>query len=236
MLKTGRRGAGRPTVAGHITTAVRLAPRRQRICGGGAVVTVAPRRQHRTYKGALAKPIELRPLPGFWGAVVPKRIAAYRKRLSRYERARAAERERQFSKKLALLFRHYGIADRQNMAALALALAVEHVPGFKVQFPEARPKRGRKRKWDRGRLEKLDQTVQSIKQRHHLTDRQALKFMVKSEQHAAAWGVPAGHKGSEQQWIETLEARLQEEKSIQKRADQATHELQAIARSMKFRK
>jgi len=59
---------------------------------------------------------------------------------------------------------------------------------------------------------------------------------VKSEQHAAAWGVPAGHKGSEQQWIETLEARLQEEKSIQKRADQATHELQAIARSMKFRK
>jgi hypothetical protein len=189
-----------------------------------------------TYKGALANPIRLSPPPGFWGAVVPKRIAAYQKRLSRHERACAAAVERQFSKKFALLFRHYRIGDKQNVAALAWALAVEHVPGFRVQFPEAKPKRGRKRKWHRGRFENLYRTIQLIKQQHHFTDRQALKFMVKNEQHAATWGRPAEHRGSEQQWIETLEARLQEEKSIQKRADEAVRELQAIAESMKFRK
>jgi hypothetical protein len=53
--------------------------------------------------------------------------------------------QRQHAKKLAMLFDRYGIADKENWAALACALAVEHVPGFSIQLPEAKLKRGRKR-------------------------------------------------------------------------------------------
>jgi hypothetical protein len=201
-----------------------------------AVASVAPGRKHSTYNGALANPIGLRPPPTFSGGVSPKRVADYQKRLSRHERANAAMVQRQHAKKLAMLFDHYGIAGKENWAALALALAAEHVPGFKVQLPQAKSKRGRKPKWTPERLVELYRTVQSIKRRHHFTYRQALKFMVKNEQHAATWGVPAEHRGSEQQWIETLEARLQQEKGIQKLADQAARELKAIYASTKFRK
>ena len=163
----------------------------------GAVVAVARRRQESAYNGALAKPIMLRPLPTFWGAVVPKRVAAHQKQRSRHERANAAELQRQRSRKLALLFDHYGIADKKDMSALAWALAVEHVPGFKVQFPEAKSKRGRKRKWHPDRLEELYLTVEVIKQQHHFTDRQALQFMVNNQRHAATWSVPTGREWGE---------------------------------------
>ena len=99
-------------------------------------------------------------------------------------------------KKLAILFNHYGIADKKNWAALAYALAAEHVPGFRYQFPEAKSKRGRKRIWEPDRLMELDRTVQSIKQRGGLNDRQALTFMVNNKEHATVWGAPIGHKGS----------------------------------------
>jgi hypothetical protein len=183
----------------------------------------------------------LRPPPAFRGAVVPKRIAAYQKQLSRHERANAAIAEQQFLRKLPLLFDHYGIADKEDMAALARKLALEHVPGFKVQFPEAKSG-GRKRKWYPDRLEALRRTVQSLKDEHHFTDRQALTFMVNDQKkYAETWGVPAAHKGSKEQWIETLESRLQEAKGLQKCVDQAkrklqTIKLQTIAASMKFRK
>jgi hypothetical protein len=178
----------------------------------------------------------LRVPPSFWGAVVPERMAAYQKQRSRHERANAAMVQRQHAKKLAMLFDHFGIADKENWAALACALAAEHVPGFTIQYPEAKPKRGRKRTWDFSRLEELDRTVQSVKQQHTLKDRQALTFMVNNQQYAATWGLPKGHKGSKQQWIETLEARLQEAKRLRKSLGQMEHELQAIAASMKFRK
>jgi hypothetical protein len=134
------------------------------------------------------------------------------------------------------LFDHYDIADKGDMAALACALAVEHVPGFSVQLPEAKSKGGRRRKWDANRLEELYKTVRSIKQQHHLTDRQALKFMVNNQRHAVTWGKPTAHKGSKDQWIETLEARLQEAKRSEKLYDRAVRQLQAAAASVKFRK
>jgi len=200
------------------------------------VVVVASRRKDGIYKGALAKRIMLRPPPTFRGAVVRKRIAAYQEKVSRHELANAANVERQRSKKLALLFEHYGIADKKDVSALAWALAVEHVPGFKFQFPEPKLKRGRKKEWDADRLEELCHTVESIKKGLLLTDRQALKFMVNNQQHAQTWGAPKGRKGTQQQWIETLETRLQEAKTFRKLNDQAERELQAIAASMKFRK
>jgi hypothetical protein len=194
---------------------------------------VAPRDS--AYKGILAKPIILRPSPAFSGAVVPKRTAAYRKKRLRYEHASAAVVRRQLSRKLALLFDHYGIADKTDMAALVWALALTHVPGFRVQFPAAKSKAGRKLKWDSGRLENLCETVQRVKTKHGLTDRQALTLMVNNQEYAT-WGVPRGHKGSKQQWIETLEARLQDGKRQQKLLDQAERELEAAAASVKFRK
>jgi hypothetical protein len=199
-------------------------------------VAVAPRRRDGIYQGALAKPIMRPRPPAFWGAVVPERIEAYRKQLSRYESKSAASVERQLSRKLALLFDHYAIADKEDKAALAWALASAHVPGFKVQFPETKSKRGRKRKWSPDRLEQLYQAVQSIRQLHSFNDRQALTFMVNNRQHAETWGMPTGHKGSKQQWIETLEARLQDAKTLRKLHDQAERDFQAFIASVKFRK
>jgi hypothetical protein len=67
-------------------------------------------------------------------------------------------------------------------------------------------------------------------------DRRALAFMVKDEGYGATWGPPPNHRGTKQQWIETLESRLQDAKSIRKRAEQFTRDLQQIAQEISFRK
>ena len=146
----------------------------------------------------------LRRPPVFWGSVTSKRVATHQRKLSRYKHDNAALVERQVSKKLALLFDHYDIEEK-DWATLVRKLADQHVPGFRVQIPDAKSRKGRKLKWDFNRLNALYQTVQSIAERHNYNDRQALKFIVSNERYAATWGVPTGHKGSKQQWIETLE-------------------------------
>jgi hypothetical protein len=105
----------------------------------------------------------------------------------------------------------------------------------KCNFPKRGPT-GAGSGWDPDRLEKLYETVESIKRKYNFTDRQALKFMVNHKEHAATWGVPKAHKGSKEQWIETLEARLQDAKSHRKLHEKAERELQEIEASMKFRK
>jgi hypothetical protein len=191
---------------------------------------VASRRRDGIYKGALAKPIMLQVLPSSLRAHVPEQI--YRNVLSRYERENAAMVQQQYEKKLAMLFDHYGIADKKNWAALARALAAQHVPGFRIQSSKS----GRKRIWDSDKLQELERTVQSIRQQHAFNNRQALTFMVNNSEQAATWGVPTVHKGSKQQWIETLEARLQEAKKHRKIHDHAERLLNALHASMKFRK
>ena len=191
---------------------------------------MASRRRDGIYKGALAKPVMLQVLPAGLRAHVPKRI--YQKVLSRHERENAAIVQQQYEKKLAMLFDHYGIADKKNWAELARALATQHVPGFRIQSQKS----GRKRIWDGDRLRELERTVQSIRQQHAFNDRQALTFMVNNSEQAATWGVPTVHKGSKQQWIETLEARLQEAKGLRKIHDHAEHLLEALHASRKVRK
>ena len=119
---------------------------------------------------------------------------------------------------MTLLMKHYDIRDRTDMSALALALASAHVPGFKI-VPETTTTKGRKRKWDGLRLQELFETVNMLKSKQHLTEKAALKFMVNAEQYAAVWRPPLRHKGSKQQWIETLESRLQDAKRYVRRIE-----------------
>src|SRR6266536_2135132 len=178
---------------------------------------MAAKRKRRRYAGALASPIVPPPPPAFWGAVTPNKLAAYQKKMARFERAAVVALERELFNKLFLLFKHYHIKDKNDFAALAWALAYEHVPGFKVLEPRRTEHRGRKRKWDGDRYEQLLETVQSIREQHKSAsfgDRRALAFMVKDEGYGATWGPPPNHRGTKQQWIETLESRLQDAKSI----------------------
>ena len=193
------------------------------------------------YKGVLARPIVLAPAPTFWGAVVPKRLTAFQEQQLRHERANRAKLKQQFSKKLNLLFDHFGIEDKGDTRSLALALAREHVPGFTIQTNEPKPKRGRKLKWDLDRLEKLLETVESLKQQHNYTDRQALIFIVSSPQYSEIWGRSLNDRESKRKLVETLESQLQNAKRFRKvhkeRLALAQRDLQElVAKSTKFRK
>jgi hypothetical protein len=153
------------------------------------------KRNPRRYAGALASPIIWRSPPPFWGAATKDRTAEYWKAYERDRQQTESDVKRLVTEKLSLLMDHYGIDDKEDMAALAIALAFEHVPGFEIVVPE-KSKKGRKREWHDSRLENLMETVGSIKKQYSLTDRQALKFMVNNEQHAMTWGPPSNHKGS----------------------------------------
>jgi hypothetical protein len=194
-----------------------------------------------SYAGALASPIIPPSPPGFVGAVTPKRLEAYRKKLALYERTAAAAVEKEVSRKIALLFAHYGIKDTNDIAALASALAFEHVPGLKVLPLKPKLKRGRKRKWDSERYSQLLETVQSVKKQYGFSkDRQALRCMVRNPQLAATWGPgDTSDKRLADRRIETLESRLQEAKAIEKdvnRLSELARQLQEHMLLKKFRK
>jgi hypothetical protein len=135
--------------------------------------------------------------------------------------------EQQEKVKLKLLFGHYGVLDG-DFKSLSLAMARDLVPGFRVKevtyhlshgsWGAVVPVKGsgRRRVWDGDRLGDLYAEVLEIKDRtSSLTDREALMRLVRQPN----WKPPANHRGTSSQWIETLEARLQEAKRIEKRAD-----------------
>ncbi len=138
--------------------------------------------------------------------------------------------KRKLWQKMSRLMRHFKITDG-DMGSLAWALAIEHVPGFKI-VPENKAKRGRKKKWDGEKLQALFDAVQTVKTKHNFTDRQALKFIATNSEFKDTWGAPASHPGSFEQWIETLESRLQDAKGYIKHLEA----LQELVRPMKFRK
>ena len=117
----------------------------------------------------------------------------------------------QLRRKLSLLMKHFKIADENDTMALVLALAFEHIPGFRV-VPEGEPKKGRKKEWHGEKLQALYDAVQSAKIQHNFNDRQALKFISSNSQAAKTWGPRANYRGSKKQWIESLESRLQDAK------------------------
>jgi hypothetical protein len=169
-----------------------------------------PRRQRR-YVGELATPIVRPAPPTFEGAVTAKRAKEFWDRWKRRQRDAERNVSQKLLRKMSLLMKHYGIANARDTAALAWALATEHVPGFKV-VSETKTKRGRKKQWDGPKLQALYNAVHTVKKAHNYNDRQAIKFIAANNKYAGKWGPPKTYKGSKQQWVETLESRLQDAK------------------------
>jgi hypothetical protein len=174
--------------------------------------------KRRRYVGELAVPIISPDPPTFEGAVTRERVQKFWRNHRKHERKAEQLIKQKISQKMGLLMKHYGNSDPNDMSALALALAFAHVPGFKI-VPETKTKKGRKRIWDGPRLLELFETVEMFKSKHNFTEKIALKFMVNNEQYAAVWGLPPTHKGSKEQWIETLQSRLQDAKRYVRRRE-----------------
>jgi hypothetical protein len=203
-----------------------------------AVEAVAMGAKKRRYTGELATPIVMPAPPTFWGAVTHERVRRWRKACQQHQQEAENRAAKKLLEKMSLLMKHYGIADENDMGTLAWILAYEHVPGFHI-MPETMTRRGRKPKWDVPTLQKLLDTVNSLKRQHGFTtDRQALMFMVSNEQHAMTWGQPSSHKGLKQQWVESLESRLQDAKRYIARLASLHKEFSEIATAFmkKFRK
>ena len=133
--------------------------------------------------------------------------------------------------KLHLLMKHYSIPDPNDWFSLALALAVDHVPGFQVEnnlgieqiglgiglvVHTGHKKMGRPITWSVERLDELLDDVEKTKKRYGLErDREALSRIARLRK----WASPANHRGDRSQWIETLESRLQEAKALRRKAN-----------------
>jgi hypothetical protein len=191
----------------------------------------------RRYRGELAKPIVWPDPPTFWGAVTQERVHKYWRDYENHHRNAERRVNEKLLQKMSLLMKRFKIAD-DDAASLAWALAFEHVPGFKI-VPERKAKSGRKKSWHGGKLQALHGAVQSVKQRHRFNDRQALKFISNNSQWSEIWGPPSGYKGSDKQWIETLESRLQDAKRYVTYIESLPETLAKIGTSLprkKFRK
>ena len=124
---------------------------------------------------------------------------------------------------LPLLFERYGIADKSDYFGLALALTIEHV--IHVKRAPLRLKHGtwgavirdgigRPTDWTRERLLEWLNAVEDETQRSKCsTDREAIGFLMRKKKE---WQPPANHRGSLEQWLETLESRLQDAKRIKR--------------------
>ena len=145
----------------------------------------------------------------------------------------AARRE-----KLKLLLRRYSLAE-DDFEGLALALAIEHEPGFQVdrQIAQApfgfegavrirdgkhidKPRR-HPVQWPVERLSELLEAVEAEKKKSGLTkDLDALKRLASQRQ----WRPPANHRskssrGESAAWVRTLQSRLHDAKKLKRKVD-----------------
>jgi hypothetical protein len=183
----------------------------------------------RRWRGELARPIRptvIRPLSFCF--VTPDNIAQANEEMARLTHEVIAQK---WFEKLNLLMKHYSIADPNDWFSLALALAVDHVPGFQVwntlgfeQIDQGirlvvhvgRKKTGRPMKWPVQRLDDLLNDVEKTKKQCGVKrDREALDRIARLRK----WAPPANHRGERSQWIETLESRLQEAKALRRNAN-----------------
>jgi hypothetical protein len=186
-------------------------------------------RAKRRWHGELARPIRprvIRPLGLCF--VDPDTIAQANDEMIRLTNEAIAQK---FVEKLDLLMKHYLIPDPHDWFSLALALAVDHVPGFQIENTlgveqidrgislvehVGRKKTGRPKTWSVDRLDELLNDVEKTKKQFGLMqDREALSRIARLRK----WAPPANHRGERRQWIKTLESRLQEAKVYRRNVD-----------------
>jgi hypothetical protein len=160
----------------------------------------------RRWRGSLRKPIYVGSIP----------IGGTNKELPEWI-------EQEVIEKLQLLMEHYRIADKNDYFSLALALAMDHVPGFQVKQAALKLKygnwgavihanRGRRITWPPDRVSRLAEAVEKAKKTQKLsTNREALRWVVTRNKE---WSRPANHRGDLEQWLKTLENRLSHAKQF----------------------
>jgi hypothetical protein len=180
--------------------------------------------KHR-WKGELATPIRPKVIrPG--GLRVSKKTAQVANEEMEDLYRRAIEEE--YLVKLELLMDHYGITDRTDFPSLALALAIEHIPGFRIDPTPIRleqiddqglklvvqdNREGRPLEWSLKRLNNLLSAVEETKKKHGLSkDREALSVLAQRGE----WSRPPNHRGGLEQWLKTLKNRLAEARRFSK--------------------
>jgi hypothetical protein len=161
------------------------------------------------------------------------------------EAVTAARRE-----KLKLLCRRYSLAE-DDYEGLALALAIEHEPGFQAvnrQIAELPPgfsgpvrirdgklvetRSGRPVKWPLERLIQLLEAVQREKKSSGLTkDLDALRRLARKSE----WSPPPDHRSNSQRgeheaWVRTLQSRLHDAKKLWRRIAALNTMLEEIER------
>lgn len=171
--------------------------------------------KHR-WKGELAKPIRLKVIRPQGLRVTAKTARAANKQMEDLYR-QAIENE--YLAKLELLMDEYGITDKTDFSNLALALAIEHVPGFRIdptplrleQFDDQGiqvvvqdNREGRKPKWSLKRRNDLRRDVEE-KNKNGLSDHEALSILVSQR---AEWARPPNHRGGLEAWRKTLKNQL----------------------------
>src|SRR5262245_56732412 len=189
--------------------------------------------KHR-WKGELAKPIRPKVIrPQGLAVTDAETVARANEEMENLYR-QAIEETR--VEKLRLLMDHYGISDKADFLSLALALAIDHVPGFGIDPTPLRLEQvsdgvalvvqdnrtGRRLEWPPKRLDSLLSAVEDAKRNHGLsTDREAIEIVARK----GNWGRPANHKGDHKQWRETLESRLQDAKRSKRRREHLLRDL-----------
>jgi hypothetical protein len=123
--------------------------------------------------------------------------------------------EEEYAVKLDLLMDHYGITDKTDVLSLALALAIEYVPGFKVDPTPLRleqvgdeaihlvvqdNREGRSPKWPFKRHKLLSDVEETKQKRKISTDHEALSHLAQRGE----WARPANHRGGAEQWLKIL--------------------------------
>jgi hypothetical protein len=175
----------------------------------------------RRWKGRLAKPIRPQVVrPRGLRVLDAETVAKANEEMAQLIQ-QAVDRER--FDKLRLLAKDYGVAD-DDFLGLAMALAIEHVPGFRADPTPLKIAEGgvmyastvgRPAEWTTERLDALLDAVEGAKKKHGLsTDREALATLAA----CSGWAPPANHRGRDA-WIETLESRLQVAKKSKREFD-----------------
>jgi hypothetical protein len=170
--------------------------------------TPGPKRkgQHR-WKGELAKPL-----------LVGVGITSLNEIASKETRSRLQEaiREKRIEK-LVLLAKHFKVGETDYLS-LALELAKDHVPGFRIGRASELlrlkhgdygavlgNKRGRKRESSLERSDRLVDDVEKTKKRLGCqTDREALEDLARHKE----WSPPTNNRGGFKGWVKTLQNQL----------------------------